>query len=54
MIVHVVIISDINNEYFKIHSVYTNEDDARVQVAELESSLDEDMVVTYESHEVTE
>ena len=54
MVVYIVIISDTENEFFKIHAVYSNEKDAIDSQKELESSLDEDMVVMVEQHEVTE
>ena len=54
MIVYVVIISDTENEFFKIQSIHLREEDAIASQKELESSLDEDMVVTYEAHEVFE
>ena len=54
MIVYVVIISDTDNEFFEIHSVHATEEGATQEVKELESRLDEDMIVSYEPHEVTE
>lgn len=54
MIIYVVIISDTENEFFKIQSVFSKEDDAIDAQKELESSLDEDMIVMIEQHEVIE
>lgn len=54
MIVYIVIISDTENEFFSIHSVYSKEAEAVGMVKALESTLQEEMVVTYEAHEVQE
>jgi hypothetical protein len=54
MIVYIVIISDTENEFFRIHAVFSKEQDAIDAQKELESSLDEDMVVLVEQHEVIE
>lgn len=54
MIVYVVVISDVDNGYFKIYAAYSSEEEALNSIKELESSLTEDMVVSCEAVEVYE
>lgn len=54
MIIYVVVISDIDNGYFKIYAAYSSEQEALKCIKELESSLTEEMVISYEPVEVYE
>lgn len=52
MIVYVVSIESETGESTHIDSVYATEDGATMRVKELSSALGDDMVATYEAHEV--
>jgi len=54
MVVYVVMIQDELGEHTTIHSVFTNESEARKECQQLESRLNDDMIVRIEAHEVVE
>lgn len=54
MFVYVVMIESEEGTSSTIHSVHASEESAEQEVQELSSRLTDDMVVTYEPHEVQE
>jgi len=54
MTVYVVVIQDEFGDSNSIHAVYSSEAQAKEACQELESRLSDDLIVTYEAHEVEE
>ena len=54
MVVYVVAIESDDGTSNSIHSVHSSEESAEKEIKELSSRLSDDMIATYEPHEVQE